>query len=57
MMAVRETGLSEEEREDISLYSKSPEVFFYLVSASAKEKGTRALSNIVDAFPNDYPYS
>jgi len=36
---------------------KLPEVFFYLVSASAEEKGSRALSNIVDAFPNNYPYS
>ena len=24
------------------------------MSASAEEKGSRALSNIVDAFPNDY---
>ena len=40
-----------------SLYPKLPEVFFYLVSASAEEKGSRALSNIIDTFPNDYPYS
>ena len=40
-----------------SLYPKLPEVFFYLVSAPAEEKGSRALSNIIDTFPNDYPYS